>query len=446
MDATWKRTDLFVAQGTEPRSWLWGPSQFAIKAEDYEGTPGAGEVPAGKRLVAYYDKSRMEINNPNGDRSSKYFVTNGLLVKELISGKQQIADNKYVSYLPAEVPVVGDGTNNPKAPTYASLSNVASLVLGQNSAQSRIGQTVTAYLERDGTPREDLTYNNYNQTIAYFDSTFGHNIPTVFWNFMNSRGKVLENGQRVDGVVVDWLFSTGYPIMEPYWTKAVVGGKEKDVMVQCFERRCYSYTPSNSAAFQVEMGNVGQHYYNWRYNTPLPNCTTTPVRGFGKLWADNPSVKARISCPYSYSSEQATKIAMQKFEHGMMVWVNSSVAPYYFLPYVKTIFILFDDGSWATVQDTWVESQPVNSGLTPPAGLYEPGHGFGNAWRNETGLKVRDRLGWATEKDERGGDGAVQGFWNGLMVWFGPTKQILVGYRYYERTNVWEIYPDTYVG
>jgi len=46
-----------------------------------------------------------------------------------------------------------------------------------------------------------------------------------------------------------------------------VGGVERDVLVQVFERRVLSYTPSNPASFQVEMGNVGQHYYAWRYGS-----------------------------------------------------------------------------------------------------------------------------------------------------------------------------------
>jgi hypothetical protein len=44
-----------------------------------------------------------------------------------------------------------------------------------------------------------------------------------------------------------------------------VGGQVKDVLVQCFERRCLTYTPSNPTGWQVEMGNVGRHYYSWRY-------------------------------------------------------------------------------------------------------------------------------------------------------------------------------------
>ena len=48
----------------------------------------------------------------------------------------------------------------------------------------------------------------------------------------------------------------------------VVGGVEHDVLIQCFERRCLTYTPDNVTEWQVEMGNVGQHYYRWRYQQP----------------------------------------------------------------------------------------------------------------------------------------------------------------------------------
>jgi hypothetical protein len=57
----------------------------------------------------------------------------------------------------------------------------------------------------------------------------------------------------------------GYPISEPYWARAKVGGVEQDVLVQAFQRRVLTYTPSNPSGWQVEMGNVGRHYYQWRY-------------------------------------------------------------------------------------------------------------------------------------------------------------------------------------
>lgn len=437
MDATWKRTDLYVAQGSIARSWLWGPQAFNISIEEYDGSPAGGQVgQANKRLVAYYDKSRMEINNPGGSRSDKYFVTNGLLVKELISGKRAFGDIRTTSYLPAEIPVVGDPGVS-KAPTYASLISVASMTPGQNRADSRIDQVVTTYLERDAqTVKEDLNYAKYDTKIAYYDSIFGHNVPKIFWDYMNSRGAVLEAGQRVDGAVVDWLFSTGYPITEPFWTVARVGGQEKDVLLQCFERRCFSYTPSNPDGFKVEMGNVGRHYYSWRYETPEPTCYAAPQRGFGKLWGDNPSVKARIGCPYNNGIEQGMNGTLLEFEHGTM----------YYMPAVtyQPILIHFEDGSWARVASIWKEGDPVFAGLTPPDGLYEPGKGFGEVWRNQTGLRLRERLGWAKTNKEVNTQVSYLDFYNGFMVWFGAKDQIAVNYRYYNRTNVYEMYKDTF--
>ena len=77
-------------------------------------------------------------------------------------------------------------------------------------------------------------------------------MPRVFRDF-------LQNGP------VEAIFAFGLPITDPHWIKARVGGAEKDIFVQLYERRAITYTPSNPAAFQVEMGNVGQHYFQWRY-------------------------------------------------------------------------------------------------------------------------------------------------------------------------------------
>jgi hypothetical protein len=42
------------------------------------------------------------------------------------------------------------------------------------------------------------------------------------------------------------------------------------VLVQPFERRVLTYTPSNAPAWRVEMGNIGRHYYEWRYREEPP--------------------------------------------------------------------------------------------------------------------------------------------------------------------------------
>ena len=44
-----------------------------------------------------------------------------------------------------------------------------------------------------------------------------------------------------------------------------------DVLVQPFQRRVLTYSPDNPSGWQVEMGNVGRHYYLWRYGEDLPS-------------------------------------------------------------------------------------------------------------------------------------------------------------------------------
>jgi hypothetical protein len=449
VDKTWERTDLSVANGQIARSWLWGPNTFYAGFEDYAGASGGYGQPAGNRLVFYFDKSRMEINNLNGDRLSKWFITNGLLVKELISGKRATGDFTSTPYLPAsQIPVAGDEDPSAQdaAPSYAAFYSVTSFTPGQNASPDRTGQSATLTLDKAGNAGNDLTRTGQVKLTNY-DPVFGHNIPQPFWDFMNKQGKVYENGKLVDGPVVDWAYSMGYPIAEAYWTRAMIAGVSRDVLVQPFERRVLTYTPGNPAGWEVEMGNVGRHYYKWRYQTPLPICESSPIRGFGRVWANNPSVQARIGCSYNWAGgEQATNTAVQNFEHGKMIWVDTSPSPQYY-PYngwQKAVYVLFDDGTYTIFQDTWDGSQPVNGALTPPKGLFEPNRGFWKVWRDATGAKVRERLGWATEPIERGGKGAIQGFWNGQMVWIEASNEIMVNYRYYNQNNIYEIYKDDF--
>lgn len=257
----WSRTDDPVAKGMTRRSWMWGDraTGFSLLWETYNGS---------KRLVQYHDKSRMEVNNPNGDRSSLFFVTNGLLVHELISGALQTGDSTFLQRQPASVPLAGDPNDkgqNPNAPTYASFSKIASLN-NDLRASDRTGQVVTTALTKAGSTSE-LSNPPVTVRLAYYDTNLGHNIPDVFWNFMNSRGIVLNNNSYQTDTVVNWVYAMGYPLSEPYWIRTVVGGTEQNVLVQVFQRRVLTYTPANSAGFQVEMGNVGQHYYKWRYGS-----------------------------------------------------------------------------------------------------------------------------------------------------------------------------------
>jgi hypothetical protein len=69
---------------------------------------------------------------------------------------------------------------------------------------------------------------------------------------------------------MNWVFTMGYPVSEPFWASVQVGGNQRMVLIQIFQRRVLTYDPANPSAWQVEMGNVGRHYYRWRYGEDLP--------------------------------------------------------------------------------------------------------------------------------------------------------------------------------
>src|SRR5687768_8651320 len=92
---TWRRTDGPVAGGAASRTWMWGPQAITgVLREPYL------EAPGGLRDVQYFDKSRMEITNPSADRSSPWYVTNGLLVVELVTGQVQIGHATFQRFEP----------------------------------------------------------------------------------------------------------------------------------------------------------------------------------------------------------------------------------------------------------------------------------------------------------------------------------------------------------
>ena len=243
----WNRTDLAVARGTTARSWMWGPKAFATASEAY------GQAPGGRRTVQYWDKSRMEVSNPAGNRADLWFVTNGLLTKELISGRMQIGENEFVQRQPSSVPVAGDPAGAASRYGYAIFANVASLN-GDRRAPAQVGAQVVQTIGEQGGVGSDQGLARYNVTNAAYNSELGHNIPNVFQSYLT-------------GLPLPWVFVMGYPITEAYWTRAIVRGQPTDVLVQLYERRTLTYTPSNPAAFRVEMGNVGQHYFRWRYGS-----------------------------------------------------------------------------------------------------------------------------------------------------------------------------------
>lgn len=274
--ALWQYSDKAVDEGGAGRGYTWGPNVFGNYQEDYlEGT-------GGKRQVEYFDKSRMELSS-NGT-----FVTNGLLTKELVTGLRQDGDAKFTQLTPSQVQIAGDpnedGKTNSVAPTYASFSKVVTVSPGENVSANRVGQMVNQSISREGMV-STLTTLPDPIKYSFYDPNLKHNIADVFYSFMYQKGRIWNGSAYVMGnVYTDQPFSNvfGLPVSEAFWTRAVVSGVEKNVMVQLFERRVLTYTPTNSAPYKVEMGNIGQHYQRWRY----ANANRPPVDTLAKADPD----------------------------------------------------------------------------------------------------------------------------------------------------------------
>jgi len=272
---TWYRLDKAVQDNpASGRGFTWGPTVVGsegISSEIFDGSP---------RKVQYFDKARMEIN-PAVSSTDLFYVTTGLLVKELVSGLRQDGVNTFTQVTPSQLQVAGDPNDNGAnsiAPTYASFGKVVTLVGNQNGKTLATGLTITAHLDKSGevsniTPPETRILQGYDEVTQ-------HNIADVFVTFANQSGQLWDGTSFAQGQLFygNATYVLGRPISEPYWTQATVGGVEEDVLVQLFERRVLTYTPTNLAGFKVEMGNVGQHYYRWRYLAPpIPTVTPTPL-------------------------------------------------------------------------------------------------------------------------------------------------------------------------
>lgn len=235
---------------------MWGPAPFSgVLSEAYRESPG--EI----RAVQYFDKSRMEISNPSGDPNSIWYVTNGLLVTELASGRMQVGDSEFVDRQPAQINVAGDA-DDPTGPTYATFQELL------DAAPLPADAVITQFIDRSGQIGSDASLMAYGVTATHYVPETNHRVASVFWEFMNSEGIVFEDGSFVTTTLfLNPFYATGLPISEPYWASVKVAGEYRWVLIQAFERRVLTYTPGNPNGFEVEAGNVGQHYYRWRYGS-----------------------------------------------------------------------------------------------------------------------------------------------------------------------------------
>lgn len=221
---------------------FWGPTVTGSVSEPYR------EASSGQRQVQYFDKGRMELTDPAGGT-----VTNGLLANELITGQMQAGDSTFMPRAAAAIPVAGDPDN--PGPTYAGLgTNAATLFMPATRytpTMRNLGQVVETTVAANGTVTMPSVVGAGSgpRAISAYDDATQHNVPQAFADYRNQVG----------------VAAIGLAKSEPFLTTVKVGGVATQVMVQVFERRVLTYTATNPPAYQVEMGNIGQHYYRWRY-------------------------------------------------------------------------------------------------------------------------------------------------------------------------------------
>jgi hypothetical protein len=241
----WEEADGEDARSQSARSWIWGPVIRSATQEPYV------ESPDGQRAVYYFDKARMEINNPDASPDSIWYATSGLLIREMMLGEIQVGDSRSIETEPAAIPVTGDLEDNPDSPTYATLGQFT--VLGdqsENRTDPQVGEPVRATLDVNGNTGT-LSELPYDVEFVEYNDTLGFNIPDVFWNWMNDQP-------------IDSQYVIGHPVTPAYWVDTRISGEETTVLVQAFERRVLTFNPENDPQWQVEAGNAGLHYRSWR--------------------------------------------------------------------------------------------------------------------------------------------------------------------------------------
>ena len=241
----WQQVDGEDVRRDSERSWIWGPTIRSATHEPYVESPG------GTRAVYYFDKARMEINNPDAPQDSIWYATSGLLIREMMLGQIQVGDAESIDTKPAEIPVTGDLENNPDSPTYATFGD-RTVLGGQpgNRTEPQVGEPVQTTLDASGNTGT-ISNPPYSAEYAEYDDTLGFNIPDIFWNWMEDQP-------------IDAQYLIGHPVTGAYWVDTRIGGEPATVLVQAFERRVLTFNPANDPQWQVEAGNAGLHYRAWR--------------------------------------------------------------------------------------------------------------------------------------------------------------------------------------
>jgi len=208
---------------------FWGPLRLASDGiqEPYN---------SGTRLVQYFDKGRMELTNGT--------VTFGLLATQMVTGDIQQGDQSFRHVPPSLAKIAGDADG--LGPSYRTIFDNRSELLAPRDP--RPGQEISLLFDKSNTLIVSPNPANPGGPIANgaYDSITQHNVLAAFADYRGRAG----------------MGAIGLAISEPFAAYFTVGGVERAVAVQVFERRVLTYTEGNPPEFRVEMGNIGRDFFD----------------------------------------------------------------------------------------------------------------------------------------------------------------------------------------
>ena len=128
---------------------------------------------------------------------------------------------------------------------------------GDKRQPNNTGKYATGRINKAGAVTQDASKATLPQAkIAYYEKTTGHNVPQVFWDFLNSSASVRSGVATANKLLLDpWVFAMGLPISDAYWATVKIEGKQQDVLIQAFERRVLRLADEG-----VDMEEIGRRF------------------------------------------------------------------------------------------------------------------------------------------------------------------------------------------
>lgn len=210
--------------------------------------------------MQYFDKGRMDLDQTT--------VTFGPLAGEMILGQVVMGPITIDQCPPPKIAIAGD--RDARNPTYASVVSQRADRLARTAMLT--GKYRAEFYDKAGQLKANDPLLPLFQFTTY-DSRAAHNIPKVFADYRDQANRFQPKifpgtPDRPALLYLSGEDMIGFPMSEPFLESVYVNGTRLPIYIQIFTRRILTFNAANPDPFKVEMGNVGQHYYEWRYGKP----------------------------------------------------------------------------------------------------------------------------------------------------------------------------------